>query len=94
MREAVIDGGIFEEFGLDYMGPVDGHNIHDLIQVLETAKHHGGPTIIHVMTKKGKGYSPCEDDSEGHWHGVVHSISKLANHCMKYLVDSVLGGHL
>lgn len=70
MREAVIDGGIFEEFGLDYMGPVDGHNIHDLIQILETAKHHRGPTLIHVMTKKGKGYSPCEEDSEGHWHGV------------------------
>ena len=54
MREAVIDGGIFEEFGFRLRWVrLMGHNIHDLIQVLETAKHHGGPTIIHVMTKKG-----------------------------------------
>lgn len=70
MREAVIDGGIFEEFGLDYMGPVDGHNIHDLIQILSTAKRHSGPILVHVITKKGKGYLPCEHDNDGQWHGV------------------------
>ncbi len=70
LKEAVIDGGIFEEFNLDYLGPVNGHNIRDLIQVLEVAKDHEGPIVIHVLTKKGKGYLPCEMDHEGSWHGV------------------------
>ena len=70
VKEAVINGGIFEEFGLDYIGPVDGHNLTDLIRVMEAEKNHEGPIVIHVITKKGKGYAPCENDIEGYWHGV------------------------
>ncbi len=70
VKENVIDRGIFGEFNLEYMGPVDGHNIHDLIQVLNVAKEHEGPVVVHVITKKGKGYGPCEKDREGIWHGV------------------------
>lgn len=70
VKEAVIDGGIFEEFNLDYLGPVNGHNIRDMIQAFEVAKEHEGPIVIHVHTKKGKGYLPCEQDREGRWHGV------------------------
>lgn len=70
IRNAVIDGGVFEEFNVDYIGPVDGHNIHDLIQVLEAAAVHEGPIVVHVITHKGKGYEPCEKDREGKWHGV------------------------
>lgn len=70
IKESIIDRGIFGEFNLEYMGPVDGHNIRDLIRALNVAKEHQGPVVVHVMTKKGKGYSPCENDAEGIWHGV------------------------
>lgn len=70
VKESVIDAGIFGEFNLEYMGPVDGHNIRDLIRVLEVAKHHEGPVVVHVITQKGHGYAPCEKDKLGIWHGV------------------------
>jgi 1-deoxy-D-xylulose-5-phosphate synthase len=70
VKETVIDRGIFGEFNLEYMGPVDGHNIRDLIQVLKVAKEHQGPVVVHVLTRKGNGYKPCENDREGIWHGV------------------------
>ncbi len=70
VRESVIDDGIFGEFNLDYLGPIDGHNIHDLIRVLEVARTHDKPVVVHVITRKGKGYAPCENDRQGTWHGV------------------------
>ena len=70
IKENIVDTGIFGQFNLEYMGPVDGHNIHDLIQVLNVAKKYDGPVVVHVITKKGKGYLPCENDHEGKWHGV------------------------
>ena len=70
VRNAVIDGGVFEEFNVDYIGPVDGHNLHDLIQVFSAAAEHEGPIVVHVITQKGRGYAPCESDREGKWHGV------------------------
>ncbi len=69
-KNIVIDGGIFEEFNIDYIGPIDGHNIKELIRVLNVAKEHDGPIVVHIATKKGKGYKPCENDREGKWHGV------------------------
>ncbi len=70
IRDSIVDRGIFGEFNLSYIGPVDGHNIHDLIQVLEVAKNQDGPIVVHVITQKGKGYAPCENDHEGKWHAV------------------------
>ena len=70
VKNSVIDKGIFGDFDLDYIGPVDGHNLSDLIQVFNAVKGHEGPIVVHVITKKGKGYLPCENDKEGHWHGV------------------------
>ena len=70
IKETIIDKGIFGEFQLEYLGPVDGHNISDLISALETARDHEGPVVVHVITRKGKGYGPCEKDSLGKWHGV------------------------
>ena len=69
-KNAVIDGGVFEEFNIDYLGPIDGHNIKELIKVFKVAKEHQGPIVLHISTKKGKGYAPCENDREGIWHGV------------------------
>lgn len=70
LRDSIVDKGIFGEFNLDYMGPVDGHNLKDLIQVFRVAAKHDGPVVVHVITRKGKGYAPCENDREGIWHGV------------------------
>ena len=70
VKKGVIDTGVFGEFGLEYLGPVDGHDIKSLIQILKVAKSHQGPVVVHVLTKKGKGYSYCEEDKEGVWHGV------------------------
>ncbi|MCH4207881.1 MAG: 1-deoxy-D-xylulose-5-phosphate synthase [Solobacterium sp.] len=70
IKEQVIDTGIFGDFNLEYMGPVDGHNIRNLIRVLTVAKEHDGPVVVHVMTQKGRGYTPCERDTSGRWHGV------------------------
>jgi 1-deoxy-D-xylulose-5-phosphate synthase len=69
LRSAVITESIFEDLGFTYYGPVDGHNIGDLIQNLELAKMIDGPVLIHVMTKKGKGYKNAEL-KPGKFHGI------------------------
>lgn len=69
-KETVIDNGIFGEFNLEYLGPIDGHNIADMIRVFNVAKEHEGPVVVHVITQKGRGYTPCEKDMSGKWHGV------------------------
>lgn len=61
---------LFESFGFRYIGPVDGHNLKELIQALENAKRQDIPVIIHARTVKGKGYEPAEGDPIT-WHGVV-----------------------
>ena len=65
----ITPGLLFEELGLEYIGPVDGHNLEDLIEVLKRAKNLNKPVIIHAQTLKGKGYSMAEGCYE-HWHGV------------------------
>jgi 1-deoxy-D-xylulose-5-phosphate synthase len=61
---------IFDEFGFSYYGPIDGHDIKDLIKFLKHIKHKNKPVVLHVITKKGKGYLPAENDTVGLWHGV------------------------
>lgn len=70
IKKNIVNAGIFNELNLEYYGPVDGHNIHDLIRVFSVAKITDKPCIIHVVTKKGKGYYPAEQDKIGLWHGV------------------------
>lgn len=70
IKSGLIDAPLFQEFNLDYLGPVDGHNIPALIKVFEAAKEHDGPIVVHVWTKKGKGYRYAEQDKIGQWHGV------------------------
>jgi len=61
---------LFESFGYRYMGPIDGHNLDQVIEALEYAKNQDGPVLIHAVTVKGKGYEPAEADPVK-WHGVV-----------------------
>jgi 1-deoxy-D-xylulose-5-phosphate synthase len=70
LKYLVVNGIFFEELGIKYIGPVDGHDFDDLAQAIESAKDYNGPVIIHVITKKGKGYHPAEDDKLGKWHGL------------------------
>lgn len=65
----ITPGLMFEEMGINYIGPVDGHNIEQLIDILQTAKKMGQPVIVHAQTTKGKGYSIAEGKEEK-WHGV------------------------
>jgi 1-deoxy-D-xylulose-5-phosphate synthase len=59
-------GAVFEELGFTYIGPVDGHNLEELISTFEGAHKHAGPVMVHVVTKKGKGYTIAEKDREGY----------------------------
>ena len=65
----ITPGMLFEELGIDYIGPVDGHNVEDLIKAYELAKNLKRPVIIHAQTLKGKGYEIAEGYEEN-WHGV------------------------
>ncbi|RHM63640.1 MULTISPECIES: 1-deoxy-D-xylulose-5-phosphate synthase [Coprobacillaceae] len=69
IKHGLIDDTIFEDFGIDYLGPVDGHNISELIRVFNIAKISDKSVVVHVITKKGKGYLPAENDKAGKWHG-------------------------
>ncbi len=60
IKYAIVDGVIFEQMGFTYMGPMDGHNIHTLMDSMELAKQAKGPVVIHVLTEKGKGYKNAE----------------------------------
>ena len=65
----ITPGILFEEMGIDYIGPVDGHNLTQLIEILKTAKNLKKPVLIHAQTIKGKGYEIAEGHEEK-WHGV------------------------
>ena len=69
-RSFFTGGTLFEELGFFYVGPIDGHNLNDLIDVLENARDaSSGPILVHVVTKKGKGYEPAENSADK-YHGV------------------------
>lgn len=65
----ITPGIMFEEMGIDYIGPIDGHNLKSLIEILQIAKNLGKPVIVHAQTLKGKGYQIAEGKEEK-WHGV------------------------
>lgn len=64
----LVPGMFFEDLGFKYLGPIDGHNINDMVRELERAKKVKGPVLLHVVTKKGKGYKPAEENPDK-FHG-------------------------
>ncbi|MCR2820345.1 1-deoxy-D-xylulose-5-phosphate synthase [Lederbergia panacisoli] len=70
LKYLLVSGVFFEEMGFTYFGPIDGHDFNDLFENFQYAKKTEGPVLLHVITKKGKGYSPAEDDRIGTWHGI------------------------
>lgn len=69
LKYAIVDGAVFEEMGFKYFGPIDGHNLHDLIEILELVKTMKQPVLVHVITKKGKGYRNAEQNPDK-FHGI------------------------
>ncbi|MBU8684211.1 1-deoxy-D-xylulose-5-phosphate synthase [Bacillus haynesii] len=69
LKYLLVSGMFFEELGFTYLGPVDGHSYDELFENLQYAKKTKGPVLLHVITKKGKGYKPAETDKTGTWHG-------------------------
>lgn len=69
LKYLVVSGVFFEELGFKYLGPIDGHDFDALEATIEQAKKAKGPVLLHVITKKGKGYKPAEEDTVGTWHG-------------------------
>jgi 1-deoxy-D-xylulose-5-phosphate synthase len=65
----LVPGMLFEEFGIRYIGPIDGHDINELISTLQGVKEFSSPVIVHVITEKGRGYSPAESAPEK-FHGL------------------------
>ena len=68
MKGMVLPGTVFEEMGLNYIGPIDGHDLNALLGTLENMRDLKGPQLLHVVTRKGKGYAPAEADPIK-WHG-------------------------
>ena len=68
VKYLMVPTSIFEELGFTYLGPIDGHDLPTLIEVLQAAKKIDGPVLVHVLTKKGKGYKPAEE-SPNKFHG-------------------------
>jgi 1-deoxy-D-xylulose-5-phosphate synthase len=70
VKDVVAPQGLFEDLGLKYLGPVDGHDVASVESVLRAARRYGGPVIVHVITQKGRGYAPAENDEADRFHGV------------------------
>ena len=72
MKGMVAPGTLFEELGFNYIGPIDGHNLSDLIHTMRNLRELDGPQMLHIITTKGKGFAPAEADPVGY-----HALSKL-----------------
>jgi len=70
LKDVVAPQGMFEDLGLKYIGPVDGHDIEAMEHALTRARGFGGPVLVHCITHKGLGYKHAEDDSADHFHGI------------------------
>ncbi|MFW0112175.1 1-deoxy-D-xylulose-5-phosphate synthase [Rothia sp. CCM 9416] len=70
IKDVMVPGGIFEDLGMKYVGPIDGHDLQEIEQALESAKNYGGPVIVHAMTEKGHGYAPAVSDKDDMFHAV------------------------
>ena len=72
LKGMIMPGTLFEELGIHYYGPLDGHNVQQLVKALEALKQLDGPRLLHIVTKKGKGYAPAEKDPVGY-----HAVSRF-----------------
>lgn len=97
LKDIVAPQGLFEDLGLKYYGPIDGHNISELEIALEKAKTFGAPVIVHAITEKGRGHLPAEKDEAEKFHavGIVDPetgtpVKKSANTWTSVFSDSLI----
>jgi 1-deoxy-D-xylulose-5-phosphate synthase len=83
MKGMLVAGTLFEELGFNYIGPVDGHDLPELVHTLRNLRQLEGPQFLHVVTKKGKGFAPAEDDP-----CVYHGVSAFDRQTGKMLAKS------
>ncbi len=69
-KDIVAPQGMFEDLGLKYIGPIDGHDVDAVEHALHRARSFGGPVIVHAITHKGRGHAPAENDARDHFHGI------------------------
>ena len=85
MKAMVAPGTIFEELGLNYIGPIDGHNIKEMVDVIGNLKDFDGPQFLHIITKKGAGLDPAEADRiEFHAIGKINAVKSSSKSGPKY----------
>ena len=79
LKDFIAPQGMFEDLGLKYVGPIDGHDVEAVESALLRAKRFGGPVIVHCLTEKGRGYSPAEQHEADRFHGIgpIHSDTGL-----------------
>ena len=70
IKDIIAPQGMFEDLGLKYIGPIDGHDIEAMEKALERAKEYGAPVIVHAITEKGRGYAPAVEDEAEKFHAV------------------------
>lgn len=69
VKGMIVPGTLFEEMGFSYFGPIDGHNLSEVMRLIKNLQQLSGPRLLHIVTQKGKGYAPAEDDALK-FHGV------------------------
>ncbi len=69
VKHVIMPGAFFEEIGFKYIGPINGHNIQEMLEIFENTRKEKGPIVLHVLTQKGKGYKPAETNSDK-FHGI------------------------
>ncbi|MDC0410640.1 1-deoxy-D-xylulose-5-phosphate synthase, partial [Gammaproteobacteria bacterium] len=85
MKAMVAPGSIFEELGFNYIGPIDGHNIKEMLEVIGNLKDFEGPQFLHIITKKGAGLDAAEADRiEFHAIGKINSLNNGSSSSIKY----------
>ncbi|MBB0244492.1 1-deoxy-D-xylulose-5-phosphate synthase [Streptomyces alkaliphilus] len=79
LKDIIAPQGMFEDLGLKYVGPIDGHDVEALESAFQRAKRFGGPVIVHCITEKGRGYRPAREDEADQFHavGVIHPDTGL-----------------
>ncbi|MEI9907478.1 MAG: 1-deoxy-D-xylulose-5-phosphate synthase [Actinomycetota bacterium] len=70
IKDIVAPQGLFEDLGIKYLGPIDGHDIGSLEKALSVAKSFGGPVLVHAITEKGRGYTPALEDEDEKFHAI------------------------
>ncbi|HNR68457.1 MAG TPA: 1-deoxy-D-xylulose-5-phosphate synthase [bacterium] len=85
LKSIIMPGQLFERLGLRYFGPIDGHNLSELLHVFREVKNLQGPILVHMLTKKGKGFKPAEDNS-----AIFHGLGKFDPATGKVVKESTI----